>query len=100
MRKAIWTALGFLGATAVLAASPGAPKTQSSGGVALSENFDEVTAPALPSGWLATNAQGPDRGPSPHREIASGCGNGDFCPTNPNTRGQMVNSFGLQLYGP
>ena len=28
------------------------PQTQS-------ENFDEVTPPALPAGWLATNAQGP-----------------------------------------
>ena len=27
--------------------------------VAISENFDGVTPPALPPGWLATNAQGP-----------------------------------------
>jgi hypothetical protein len=27
--------------------------------VTFSENFDEVTPPALPVGWLATNAQGP-----------------------------------------
>jgi hypothetical protein len=37
------------------------------------------------------------------RQIAAGCGNGDFCPDNPNTRGQMavflVKTFGLTLYG-
>lgn len=39
-----------------------------------------------------------------NRQIASGCGSGDFCPTSPNTRGQMaaflVRTFGLTLYGP
>ena len=38
------------------------------------------------------------------RGITSGCGVGIFCPTNPNTRGQMavflVKTFGLPLYGP
>ena len=37
------------------------------------------------------------------RQIAAGCGNGDFCPGNPTTRGQMapflVKTFGLLLYG-
>jgi S-layer homology domain len=36
--------------------------------------------------------------------ITGGCGVGLYCPTNPNTRGQMavflVNTFGLRLYGP
>jgi len=39
-----------------------------------------------------------------NRGIAAGCGGGDFCPTNPTTRGQMavfvVKTFGLLLYGP
>jgi hypothetical protein len=38
------------------------------------------------------------------RQIAAGCGSGDFCPDNPNTRGQMAvfltKTFGLTLYGP
>ena len=38
------------------------------------------------------------------RQIAAGCGSGDFCPGNPTTRGQMapflVKTFGLLLYGP
>jgi hypothetical protein len=37
------------------------------------------------------------------RQIAAGCGNSDFCPTDPTTRGQMapllVKTFGLLLYG-
>jgi S-layer homology domain len=36
--------------------------------------------------------------------ITGGCGGGNYCPTNPNTRGQMavflVKTFGLLLYGP
>ncbi len=36
--------------------------------------------------------------------ITGGCGGGDYCPGNPNTRGQMavflVKTFGLQLYRP
>jgi subtilisin-like proprotein convertase family protein len=39
-----------------------------------------------------------------NRSIAAGCGGGNFCPTNPNTRGQMApflaKTFGLVLYGP
>ena len=38
------------------------------------------------------------------QQIAAGCGNGVFCPDNPNTRGQMAvfltKNFGLTLYGP
>jgi hypothetical protein len=36
--------------------------------------------------------------------ITGGCGGGNYCPSAPNTRGQMavflVKTFGLQLYGP
>jgi streptogramin lyase len=36
--------------------------------------------------------------------ITGGCGGGNYCPGDPNTRGQMavflVKTFGLQLYGP
>ena len=39
-----------------------------------------------------------------HRGIAAGCGGNNFCPTNPNTRGQMTpfpaKAFGLSFYGP
>ncbi len=38
------------------------------------------------------------------RAITGGCGGGNYCPANPNTRGQMavflVKTFGLRLYGP
>ena len=38
------------------------------------------------------------------RQIAAGCGGGNFCPADPNTRGQMAvfldKTFGLTLYGP
>ena len=38
------------------------------------------------------------------RGITGGCGGGNYCPDDPNDRGQMaaflVRSFGLQLYGP
>ena len=38
------------------------------------------------------------------RAITGGCGGGNYCPNNPNTRGQMavflVKTFGLLLYGP
>jgi len=37
-------------------------------------------------------------------QIAAGCGNGNFCPDSPNTRGQMAvflaKTFGMTLYGP
>jgi hypothetical protein len=36
-------------------------------------------------------------------QITGGCGSENYCPDNPNTRGQMavflVRTFGLQLYG-
>ena len=36
--------------------------------------------------------------------ITGGCGGGNYCPDNPNTRGQMAvfltKTFGLLLYGP
>jgi len=39
-----------------------------------------------------------------NRGIAAGCGGGNYCPTNPTTRGQMApflaKTFGLLLYGP
>jgi hypothetical protein len=39
-----------------------------------------------------------------HRSITGGCGGGDFCPNNPNARGQMAvfltKAFSLVLYGP
>ena len=38
------------------------------------------------------------------KQIAACCGNDDFCPNNPNTRGQMAvfltKTFGLKLNGP
>jgi hypothetical protein len=38
------------------------------------------------------------------RGVTGGCGGGNYCPDNPNNRGQMavflVKAFGLQLYGP
>jgi hypothetical protein len=39
-----------------------------------------------------------------HNGITGGCGGGNYCPGNPNTRGQMAvfltKTFGLLLYGP
>jgi virginiamycin B lyase len=39
-----------------------------------------------------------------NESITGGCGGGNYCPDNPNTRGQMavflVKTFGLALYGP
>ena len=38
------------------------------------------------------------------RGVTGGCGGGNYCPGNPNTRGQMAvfltKTFGLLLYGP
>ena len=38
------------------------------------------------------------------RGITGGCGGGNFCPGNANSRGQMavflMKTFGLNLYGP
>jgi hypothetical protein len=39
-----------------------------------------------------------------HSGITAGCGNGNYCPDDPNSRGQMAVfldlTFGLKLYGP
>jgi hypothetical protein len=57
--------------------------------------FGDVLCPGLFSDWIEDLF---------NRGIAAGCGGGDFCPTNPNTRGQMAafltNTFGLSLYRP
>ena len=57
--------------------------------------FTDVSCPSLFADWIEDLY---------HRQIAAGCGGGNFCPTNPTTRGEMasfvVNTFGLSLYGP
>jgi len=57
--------------------------------------FGDVPCPGLFTDWIEDLAA---------RGIAAGCGGGNFCPTNPNTRGQMApflaKTFGLILYGP
>ena len=57
--------------------------------------FDDVPCPGTFTNWIEELS---------NRGIAAGCGGGNFCPTNPNTRGQMapflVKTFGLDLYGP
>ncbi len=57
--------------------------------------FGDVTCPGLFSDWIEDLF---------NRGIAAGCGGTSFCPTNPNTRGQMApflaKTFGLTLYGP
>jgi hypothetical protein len=57
--------------------------------------FGDVACPGLFADWIEDLFQ---------RGIAAGCGGGNFCPTNPNTRGQMAaflaKTFGLALYGP
>jgi hypothetical protein len=57
--------------------------------------FGDVTCPGLFSDWIEDLF---------NRGIAAGCGGSNFCPTNPNTRGQMApflaKTFGLSLYGP
>jgi hypothetical protein len=57
--------------------------------------FDDVTCPSQFADWIEQLAA---------EQITGGCGNGNYCPNNPNTRGQMavflVKTFGLQLYGP
>ncbi|HEY3203775.1 MAG TPA: S-layer homology domain-containing protein [Thermoanaerobaculia bacterium] len=57
--------------------------------------FPDVPCPSLFADWIEQLfAEG----------ITGGCGGGNYCPLNPNTRGQMavflVKTFGLQLYGP
>ena len=57
--------------------------------------FTDVPCPGLFTDWIEDLF---------NRSIAAGCGSGNFCPTNPTTRGQMapflVKTFGLLLYGP
>jgi len=57
--------------------------------------FADVPCPGPFTNWIEDLA---------NRGIAAGCGGGNFCPTNANTRGQMapflVKTFGLILYGP
>ena len=56
--------------------------------------FEDVPCPSLFADWIEDLYD---------RQIAAGCGNGDFCPDHANTRGQMaaflVKTFGLRLYG-
>jgi hypothetical protein len=53
--------------------------------------FPDVPCPGLFTNWVEQLA---------HEAITGGCGNGNYCPQNPNTRGQMavflVKTFGLQ----
>jgi hypothetical protein len=57
--------------------------------------FGDVPCPSTFAPWIEDLAA---------RSIAAGCGGGNFCPTNPNTRGQMAvfltKTFSLLLYGP
>ena len=57
--------------------------------------FGDVACPSLFADWIERLAD---------EEITGGCGGGNYCPTNPNTRGQMavflVKTFELELYGP
>jgi len=57
--------------------------------------FADVTCPGLFSDWIEDLFI---------RGIAAGCGGNGFCPTSPNTRGQMApflsKTFALSLYGP
>jgi len=57
--------------------------------------FGDVVCPSLFADWIEQLAA---------EGITGGCGGGNYCPNNPNTRGQMavflVKTFGLQLYGP
>jgi parallel beta-helix repeat protein len=53
--------------------------------------FPDVACPSLFADWIEQLA---------HENITTGCGSGNYCPQNPNTRGQMavflVKTFGLQ----
>ena len=57
--------------------------------------FGDVECPSTFANWIEQLAA---------EGITGGCGGGNYCPNNPNTRGQMavflVKSFGLKLYGP
>ncbi len=56
--------------------------------------FSDVTCPSLFAAWIEQLAA---------EGITGGCGGGNYCPNNPNNRGQMaaflVKIFGLLLYG-
>jgi len=56
--------------------------------------FDDVTCPSQFADWIEQLAE---------EGITGGCGGNNFCPDNPNNRGQMaaflVKTFKLQLYG-
>jgi streptogramin lyase len=57
--------------------------------------FADELCPSLFADWIERLAA---------EGITGGCGNGDYCPDSPNTRGQMavflVKTFGLLIYGP
>ncbi len=57
--------------------------------------FGDVACPSQFADWIERLAA---------ENITGGCGGGNYCPNNPNTRGQMatflVKTFGLLLYGP
>ncbi|MGE5142868.1 MAG: S-layer homology domain-containing protein [Acidobacteriota bacterium] len=57
--------------------------------------FGDVTCPSTFADWIEQLFT---------EGVTGGCGGGNYCPGNPNTRGQMavflVKTFGLQLYGP
>ena len=57
--------------------------------------FGDVPCPSPYADWIGALAAA---------QITGGCGGGNYCPDNPNTRGQMavflVKTFGLQIYGP
>ena len=85
--------------------SGGTPFTTQSDGLAVhgrtyapprcSGRFTDVPCPSLFADWIEQLAA---------EQITGGCGSGNYCPNNPNTRGQMavflVKTFGLELYGP
>ena len=57
--------------------------------------FADVTCPSQFAAWIEQLAA---------EGVTAGCGGGNFCPDDPNIRGQMaaflVRVFGLDLYGP
>jgi hypothetical protein len=57
--------------------------------------FDDVTCPSQFADWIEQLAS---------EGITAGCGGSSYCPSSPNTRGQMAvflaKTFGLLLYGP
>ncbi len=57
--------------------------------------FDDVTCPSQFANWIEQLAA---------EGITGGCGGNNYCPNNPNNRGQMaaflVRTFGLIIYGP